>query len=246
MASSDPIRIAMWSGPRNISTALMRSWEARGDTHVWDEPFYAHYLQATGRDHPGREAIIEAYETDWRAVAQRLTGSVPDGRPIFYQKHMAHHVLPGMEGPWLLGLTNAFLIRDPREMLLSLARVTAEPTLADTGLPQQCMLFDYLLSKQDAPAPVIEARDVLEAPKQMLCRLCESIGVAFTERMLSWEAGPRESDGIWAKYWYDSVRASTGFRPYRPTREVLSDRLRAVHSESVPYYDRLYRHRLTP
>lgn len=224
----------------------MRSWEARGDTSVWDEPFYAHYLQHTGREHPGREAIISSYETDWRKVAERLTGPIPGGNPIFYQKHMAHHLLPHVRGEWILDLKHAFLIRDPREMLLSLARVTAEPTLEDTGLPQQCRLFDFVAREQRDHPPVIDARDVLEAPESMLRGLCSVLGIPFSRRMLSWDAGPRPSDGIWGEYWYDSVRRSTGFRPYRPTREVLPDRLRALHSECVPYYDKLSHYRISP
>lgn len=239
---SGPIRVAMWSGPRNISTALMRSWEARGDTSVWDEPFYAHYLLVTGREHPGREEIIRSYETDWRRIADQLTGPIPGDRRIFYQKHMAHHLLPGMVGPWLFSLRNAFLIRDPKEMLVSLARVTAQPSLQDTGLPQQWELFEYLQQHQE-PA-VVDAADVLRAPEIMLRRLCERLDVPFSPKMLSWAPGPRSSDGIWAKYWYASVEASSGFRPYISHSEALPAGLRDVYEQCLPYYERLYQHRI--
>lgn len=246
MTAIGQIRIAMWSGPRNISTALMRAWEARGDTAVWDEPFYAHYLDATRREHPGRSEIIAAYETDWQKVVDRLVGPAPGASRIFYQKHMAHHLLPGMVGPWLLRLKNAFLIRDPEEMIVSLARVTRHPMVEDTGLPQQVELFQYLRDAMDAPPPVIDARDVLTSPGPMLRKLCAALGVAYTDRMLSWDPGPRPSDGIWGRYWYDSVRASTGFRPYRPAREALPARLREVFEECIPHYERLHRHRILP
>lgn len=242
----ESIRIAMWSGPRNISTALMRSWGARGDAFVCDEPLYAHYLSASRTEHPAREEIIDAYETDWKKVVAWLTGPVPEGKAVFYQKHMAHHVLSGMMGEWITRLSNGFLIRDPKEMLISLSKVMEKPTLADTGLPQQMMLYDYVAARQNTVPPVIDARDVLEDPPAMLRRLCDAFDVPFSEAMLSWEPGLRESDGIWARHWYDSVRTSTGFRPYKPPTEDLPDRLRALYHECLPYYENLYRHRLTP
>lgn len=234
----------MWSGPRNISTALMRAWEARGDTWVVDEPFYAHYLLVTGADHPGREEVVAAGETDWRVVAERLSGPVPEGREIFYQKHMAHHLLPDMEGEWLERLSHAFLIRDPREMLTSLVRVTPEPALEDTGLPQQVSLFHRVREATGRTPPVVDARDVLEDPAGVLAALCEALGVAWTERMLSWDAGPRETDGVWAKHWYAAVERSTGFRPWRPKREPVPERLADLEAACLPLYDELHTHRL--
>ena len=236
-----PARIAMWSGPRNISTALMRSWEARRDTYVCDEPLYAHYLSVTATDHPGREEIVAAGETDWRKVAEWLTGDVPEEKPIFYQKHMAHHLFPEMRGPWLEKLRHAFLLRDPREMLISLGKVMEKPTVQDTGLPQQWDLFQLI-----SDAPVIDSRDVLNEPRTMLRKLCQALDVPFTERMLTWEPGPRATDGIWAKYWYDSVYTSTEFRPYKPTEEPLPEHLMSVYEECLSYYEKLAQHRLIP
>lgn len=235
----------MWSGPRNISTALMRSWEARGDTFVVDEPFYAHYLQSTGADHPGREEVIEHHETDWERVAEWLSGPVPEGKRIFYQKHMAHHLLPGMEGPWLDRLSHAFLIREPREMLTSLIEVTPEPSIEDTGLPQQVRLFRRTRERSGEPPPVVDARDVLEDPPGVLARLCQALGVQWTDRMLSWDPGPRESDGVWAKHWYASVEESAGFRPYRPKPDRVPGRLAQVHAACDDLYGELREHRLT-
>jgi hypothetical protein len=240
------IRIAMWSGPRNISTALMRSWESRGDTFVIDEPFYASYLRETDVDHPGRDEVIAACETDWRKVLEGLTGEIPDGKTIFYQKHMAHHVLPGMEGPWLDGLRHAFLLRDPLEMLISLDKIMAAPRLEDTGLPQQLRLFRHVGDRSSTTPPVVDAADILTNPEAMLRRLCAALGVDFTEKMLRWKAGPRETDGVWARFWYGSVYESTGFRPYTSTAKTLPEHLRPVYEECLPYYDTLSKYRLVP
>lgn len=238
-------RIAMWSGPRNISTALMRSWDARGDTFVWDEPFYAHYLLKTGVDHPGRDEIVRAHETDWRKVAGQLMGSIPEGKSIFYQKHMAHHLLPHMRGDWIHKLSHGFLIRDPQEMLISLDRVFANPAVEDTGLPQQLDLFQRVRNEMGGVPPVVDARDVLLNPEVILERLCAAFSIPFTRRMLSWASGPRPSDGVWARHWYGNVRSSTGFRAYEPPDSPLPDRLRPVYERCLPIYQQLFHHRIT-
>jgi hypothetical protein len=237
-------RIAVWSGPRNISTALMRSWGSRPDTYVCDEPLYAHYLLETGIDHPGREEIIASQDPNWRSVAEWLTGDVPEGKSIFYQKHMAHHLLPGVGRDWLSALTNVFLIREPREMLTSLVKVTPAAGIDDTGLPQQWEMFTRLFERAGDVPPVIDARDVLENPRGMLVALCDAVGVPFMEEMLSWEPGPRETDGVWAKHWYGAVEASSGFEPYHAkTGEVPRTHL-GVLRECEACYERLYAHRL--
>ena len=245
-ADLPPPRIAMWSGPRNISTALMRSWGSRADAVVVDEPLYAHYLDATGRAHPGCEDIIDRYETDWRAVVERITGPIPDGASIYYQKHMAHHLLSTMDWGWTTQLRNAFLIREPREMLSSLVEFLPEPMLSDTGLPQQWRLFQQLRKRRGEPPPVITAQDVLTAPRPTLHALCKALGVPFQSSMLSWEPGPREPDGLWAQYWYDAVYASTGFQPYERKDESVPSRLQELHEECRALYDKLYAHRLRP
>jgi hypothetical protein len=242
--SEQPVRIAMWSGPRNISTTLLRSWGARRDTFVCDEPLYAHYLLVSGAAHPAREQVIQAHETDWRRVTEWLTGPVPGGKPIFYQKHMAKHLLPGVGRAWLTGLTHAFLIRDPADMLASFARIVPDPTLEDTGLPMQCELFDQVAQRTGSAPPVIDSRDVLENPAALLQRLCESLGVPYTEEMLDWPAGPRATDGVWAPHWYAAVESSTGFAPPGPKRDGPPPELSALYHESMPYYERLSRYRL--
>lgn len=234
----------MWSGPRNISTALMRSWGNRPDTVVCDEPFYAHYLRETTADHPGRDEVLASQDNDWRRVVDWLTGPIPKGKSIFYQKHMAHHLLPGMGRTWLRRVSNAFLIRDPREMLTSLIKVTPNITVMDTGLPQQWEIFDGVRRDTGVTPPVVDARDVLDDPEGLLRALCGELGVEFMETMLAWEPGPRDYDGVWAKYWYASVERSSGFEPYRQKQEALPDRLRGLHEECQRFYDRLYECRL--
>ena len=242
--SQQPVRIAMWSGPRNISTTLLRAWGARPDTFVCDEPLYAHYLRVSGAPHPAREQVIQSHETDWRRVADWLTGPVPEGKPIFYQKHMAKHLLPGVGRDWLGNLTHAFLIRDPADMLASFARIVPDPTLEDTGLPLQCELFDQVAGRTGRAPPVIDSRDVLENPAALLRRLCEALAVPYLEKMLHWPAGPRDTDGVWAPHWYAAVEASTGFAPPGPRRADPPPELAALYDEAMPYYERLGAHRL--
>jgi hypothetical protein len=228
------IRLAVWSGPRNISTALMRSWENRGDTAVVDEPLYAHYLMATGLDHPGRDDVIAAGETDWQRVVEVLLGPPPGDARIHYQKHMAHHLLPDMDRHWVARLTNVMLIRDPREVVASYVRSRATVTPEDTGLPQQARLHDEL------SPPVLDAADVLRRPEPYLRALCDYVDVEFTPRMLRWPAGPRDSDGVWGRYWYEAVWRSTGFAEYRPRRPQLTGEAAEVAEECLPLYRRLH------
>jgi hypothetical protein len=239
------VRIAMWSGPRNISTALMRAWGSRADTVVCDEPLYAHYLQATGRPHPGAAEVIAHHDTDWQSVVRDLLGPLPPGKSIFYQKHMAHHLLPGVGRDWIDGLTNCFLIRSPREMLSSLAKVLEAPGLEETGLPQQVSLFERVRTRTGEIPPVIDARDVLTDPPGLLRKLCEAIGVPYLEAMLHWEPGPRDSDGIWGPHWYEAAWRSTGFAPYRPKNEPVPAHLCDLLADCEGLYRVLHAHRIT-
>ncbi|HEX2554699.1 MAG TPA: hypothetical protein VHL98_13435 [Microvirga sp.] len=243
---TDTIRIAMWSGPRNISTAMMRAFENRPDAAVVDEPFYAAYLAATGLDHPMREAVLASQPTDWRAVVDGLLGPVPDGRPVFYQKHMTHHMLDGFGREWIAACRNAFLIRDPADVLASYVVKRGEVTLADIGIVQQAELFDREIDRLGAPPPVIDSADVLADPRGTLSALCEALGIPFTDRMLSWPAGRRASDGVWAPAWYDAVERSTGFAApsERRPRGALDGALQAIADEARPLYEKLAAHRL--
>lgn len=239
-----PVRVAMWSGPRNISTAMMRSWENRGDTAVWDEPFYAYYLDSTGIEHPVDSEVIAAGETDWRRVVKRLLGEVPGGRPVFFQKHMTHHLLPEIDRGWMDAVVNCFLIRDPREVLASYALKRSTVTVEDVGVPQQAEIFHYVRARSADPPVALDARDVLENPRGVLSALCDRVGVEFTERMLAWPPGPRESDGVWAKHWYHSVHRSSGFQPYVAKTESLPGHLESLARECEPHYRRLWEQRL--
>jgi len=240
------IRIAMWSGPRNISTAMLRSWGSRPDTFVTDEPLYAHYLKTTGADHPGREEVIAHHEPDWRKVAAWLTGPVPDGRAIWYQKHMAHHLTPEVDTAWIDELTNCFLIRDPAEMITSYIKIVPDPTPEDLALPQQLALFERERARTGRTPPVLDSRDVLENPRATLSKLCDAVGVPFDEAMLSWEPGPRPTDGVWARHWYANVERSTTFAPYRPKNEPVPERLASTLGACEEPYRRLHAHRLRP
>ena len=229
----------MWSGPRNISTVLMRSFGARSDTVVVDEPFYACYLAATGLDHPRRDLVLAGQSTAWRDVVARLTAPLPAGTKISYQKHMAQHLLPAIDRGWIGALTNAYLIRDPDEVVASYARVRDEPTLDDLGYARQVELH------RSFGGPVIDARDLLRDPPGLLAALCAALGIGFDEHMLRWASGPRATDGVWAPHWYGSVLRSTGFAPYRLPTEPLPDRLRPIADAARPLYDQLFAERLT-
>ncbi len=233
-----PIRIAMWSGPRNISTAMMRSFENRPDTAVVDEPFYAAYLAETGLDHPMHAEVLAAQPTDWRVVVAALTSEA--GRPIHYQKHMTHHMLPGFGLDWAAGCRNAFLIRDPAAVLASYTMKRGEVTLADIGVERQRELFERECDRMGAPPPVVEGKDVLVDPRGTLCRLCVALGIPFDEAMLAWPAGPRDTDGVWAPAWYDAVERSTGFGPPpADTSPALAPDLRRIADAARPHYERL-------
>ena len=241
-----PLRLAMWSGPRNISTAMMRAWENRGDCAVVDEPLYAHYLAHTGRDHPGREAVIAAGETDWHKVAAWLSGAVPDGKAIWYQKHMTHHLLPDIGREWLGRLTHVFLIRDPREVLLSYIKSRPSVTAEDIGVVQQLEIFEYVQRVCGVTPPVIDAGEFLKSPEAHLRALCGELGIPFTPRMLRWPSGPRASDGVWAPHWYDAVLRSTAFEPYRVRERRVPAECQGIVDAVMPAFDALFAHRLVP
>jgi len=242
----ESIKIAMWSGPRNISTAMIRSFEARGDTYVTDEPFYSHYLLKTGIEHPGRIEVIDEHESNWKKVVEWLSGSTPEGKPIWYQKHMAHHMLPNIDMEWSKGIRHCFLIREPSEVLLSYTKKIESVELKDTGFQQQVELFDYLSENTGVIPAVVDARDVLEHPEAMLSKLCKYFNIDFTNEMLHWEQGTRETDGVWAKYWYDSVEKSTGFRKYEPESESLPAELESLLEQCRQYYSLLHARRIRP
>jgi hypothetical protein len=226
----------MWSGPRTVSTAMMRAWENRPDTVVVDEPLYAFYLARTGLDHPGRDAVIASQPTSWQQVLAALaTGPLPPGVTICYAKHMTHHVLPSVDLAAFAPFRHAFLIREPRSLLASYARVRAAPTLDDLGLRQQARL------RTEFGGPVIDSADLLAAPEAALRALCAALDVPFTPAMLSWPPGPRDTDGVWAPYWYASVWRSTGFAAPAPAAPApdLNPALEPLLEQCLPYFEEL-------
>jgi hypothetical protein len=238
------LRIAMWSGPRNISTAMMRAWENRADTAVIDEPFYAHYLVETGVEHPGRDEVIAAHETDADKIAAMLAGPIPGDKPVWYQKHMTQHMLPEMRLDWLERVTNCFLIRAPEAVVASFTIQRPDAEAWELGFEQQAHLFDYVRDQLGHAPPVIDAADVLKNPRGVLTALCATLRIPFSDDMLSWPAGRRASDGAWAPHWYAAVERSTGFAPYRALTRELSASQQALVDECAPYYARLAKHRL--
>jgi hypothetical protein len=235
-----PVRIAMWSGPRNISTAMMRSFGARADTSVVDEPFYAAYLAQSGADHPMRAESLASQPYDWRDVVLGLIGEAPHGRAVFYQKHMTHHMLPGFGLDWMAQCRNAFLIRDPELVLASYSQKRGEVELADIGVVRQSEIFAREADRLGRAPPVVEGRDVLADPAGVLSKLCAALGIPWTTDMLSWPAGRRATDGVWAPAWYDAVERSTGFGPLPPEKRVpLPGPLQRIADQARPHYEAL-------
>ncbi len=237
------MRIAMWSGPRNLSTAVMYSFGNRPDTAVWDEPFYAAFLAATGLNHPMRAEILAAGERDPLKVAPRCLGPAPKGKTVFYQKHMTHHMLPGFPLDWLNDVTNIFLIRRPDRVIASYHAKRENPMLDDIGFRQQAEIFGTLRAQGQTPI-VIDSDDILQAPEPALRALCKAINLPFSNSMLHWPEGRHASDGPWAKHWYGSVHRSTGFAKGVSKQPQLSDEGKALLAQALPFYEHLSPFRL--
>lgn len=227
------MRVAMWSGPRNLSTAMMYAFAARGDFAVWDEPFYAAYLEATGLDHPMRAEVLGAHERDPEAVARRCAGPVPGGKPHAYMKHMAFHILDGFPMGWVEVCTHVHLIRHPARVVASYAAKREHPTLADIGFEAQAEIF------AKCPGPVIDSADIRANPDRALRALCAEIGLAFDPRMLSWPAGGHPDDGVWAAHWYGAVHRSTGFAGAEGALPELGGDYAALVRAAMPFYEEM-------
>ncbi len=226
----------MWSGPRNVSTALMYSFRQRADTIVVDEPLYGHYLRVTGADHPGDKEVMAHMDCDGERVVRKVILG-PCERSVHFFKNMAHHLVD-LDRSFLSRITNALLIRHPEEMLPSLAKRLPDPTLCDTGLVQQTEILDVILQSNKEPV-VLDARKLLMNPRGVLEQACQKLGIPFEEAMLNWPAGPKPEDGIWARYWYENVHASTTFARYRPKANPFPERLKPLLEECLPLYERL-------
>jgi len=231
-----PLRLCLWSGPRNVSTALMYSFAQRADTRVVDEPLYAHYLRVSGAAHPGREVVLAGQDGDGERVVREVVLG-PVDRPVHFQKHMAHHLL-GLDRGFLDRTVNVLLVRDPRERIPSLVHQIPAPTLADTGLGVQTALYDELVARGQDP-PVLDARLLLEDPPGVLRALCARVGIPFDPAMLSWPPGPRKEDGVWAPYWYHRLHESTGFARYVAKEEPVPEAQVPLWEEARPHYARL-------
>ncbi len=234
------MKIAMWSGPRNLSTAMMYSFGARSDCAVWDEPFYAPYLAATGLDHPMRDEIIAAHESDPVSVARQIIDSNTGEKPHFYMKHMPHHMIDGVPMDWAKDCVNIHLIRHPARVIASYGAKRDQVTADDVGFRQQWQVYQAL------DGHVIDSFDIRQDPQVMLEKLCDAIGLAFDPAMLSWPAGGRKEDGIWAAHWYGAIHASTGFAGPEGPLPTLGPDHTEILNEALPYYEKLHALRLAP
>tara|TARA_B100000676_G_scaffold303351_1_gene353750 strand:+ start:872 stop:1594 length:723 start_codon:yes stop_codon:yes gene_type:complete len=234
------IRIAMWSGPRNISTAMMRSWGSRSDTFVIDEPYYAYYLSQNDLDHPGREEVLKEGELDVKKISNGLANDTNGNCSIYYQKHITHHLLDSIDRDWMKSVVNCFLIRDPKDMIISYSRVHPDLTMHLLGLEEQNEIFEYVRNITGEIPPIIDAKDVLINPRDILSKLCNKIGVIFSEEMLTWARGSRETDGNWGKYWYKNVVNSTGFNQYKAKAEDVPPKYQNLYDECMSLYKNLH------
>lgn len=238
------IRIAMWSGPRNLSTALMRSFGSRSDTYVSDEPFYGCFLKHSGASHPMREEVIASMDCDWHSVMKSLRGPSPDASPVWYQKHMWHHLVGPIGHQHFEGFCHAFLIRRPDRMIASYLRKREIAAFEDFGLQRQAQFFEREADRLGHAPPVVDADDLLANPEGVLSKLCAVLSIPWDRAMTSWSPGRRETDGPWAPHWYRDVEASTGFRPPQSTTVELPENARRLAARCRPFYERLAKFRI--
>jgi hypothetical protein len=243
MTYSAAIRIAMWSGPRNISTTMMRAFENRPDTVVVDEPFYGCYLEATDADHPYRAETLAAMATNWREVVASFDVPLPAGKTILFEKHIAYHYPDDEPLDWLAAHRTFLLIRDPRRMVASYSKKSGDvaPIVDSYRVARRIHAF---LAARDMECPIVDAADVLRDPAAMLKVLCAALDIPFTDKMLAWPAGPRASDGPWAPHWYDAVNASTGFKPFVEGPAALAPELEEAAGACIGDYRFLHERRL--
>ena len=233
--------IAMWSGPRNISTAMMYAFATRDDCFVWDEPFYAWYLETTGLDHPMRDEIIADGQTDAQKVINSCTAKHDK---LHYQKHMTQHMLDGLDRSWITGVKNAFLIRDPQKVLASYTQKRQDVSLQEIGYVQQAEIFNQIADHTGTPPPVIDSEKFLENPQAGLKALCQALNIPMSDKMLTWPSGPKDYDGVWAAHWYNAAHQNTGFATPAPRDIALPADLQKIADEAQPIYDDLRQYAL--
>jgi hypothetical protein len=238
------MKIGMWSGPRNLSTAMMYAFAARGDCAVWDEPFYAAYLAKTGIDHPMHDAIVAADGRDSAQVAAACIGQIPQEQSLFYQKHMTLHMIPGFDRGFMRQLRNVFLIRHPAQVIASYSKKRERPTLADIGFVQQVEMFEEVAGWMGTAPLVIDSADIRADPAVMLQKLCAGLGIAYTDKMLRWAAGPKPYDGVWAPHWYGAVHRSSGFEDPEGPLPDLAPAYQALSDQALPFYEKLVAYKL--
>jgi len=229
----------MWSGPRNISTAMMRSFENRKDTIVIDEPFYAYYLKKSDLVHPGKDQILKSQNNNWHEVVEQITSELPDGATIYYQKHMAHHIFPNNDIGWVKSFKNCFLIRHPKEVIISYSKKNKIKNASDLGFIQQVQLFKKIKNITGTTPAIFDSMDILLDPKVLLKKLCKYLEIEFSNKMLKWPKGIRDTDGVWASHWYKNVINSDGFKPYNKRNENLNINQIKLFEESMDHYNYL-------
>ena len=230
------MRLAVWSGPRNISTAMMYSFANRSDFVAVDEPFYASYLYYTGLNHPMRDDILGSQSTDPREVIATLTGEQKAGSSSQYQKHMTHHMITQIPREWMLDVTNIFLLRHPARVVSSFAKKYPNPTVNDIGLSQQVALFKYLCEAGQNPL-VLNSEDLRQEPETKLRQLCDRLGIEFQTSMLTWPKGGMSCDGVWARHWYNAVHGSSGFGDKEGVLPRLNKQLSDIANKAFPDYE---------
>ena len=244
MKSKNKVKIAMWSGPRNISTAMMRSFENRADTEVIDEPFYAYYLHQTGLRHPLRKKVLASQSINRDEIVAQLNGKMPKAKTIFYQKHMVHHILSFDQISWVKNFKNCLLIRHPRQVIISYSKKNKINSLNDLGFNQQVKLFEKIKDLTGSYPAVIDSKDVLLDPKLYLLKLCNYLEISFSQDMLSWPKGHRDSDGVWGSHWYKNVINSNGFMPYKESEDNIHQHDMQFYENSLEQYNYLSSHKI--
>ena len=233
------MRIACWSGPRNISTALMRSWSSRNDTFVSDEPFYGYYLKETGFNHAMKQEIIDSYSTDYHHIIKSINAIVPDNKIIWYQKHMAHHIINEEDLSWIKNFKNCILIRNPRDVINSYIKKNTLSSISELGYPQQLSILRFL-QKEKLPFYIIDSDELLKAPKRELSAWCDYLNIAFDQKMLSWSKGPHKNDGIWGKHWYHNINNSKTFLKKKKAPSNDYKEFDSIYNDALYYYRKIY------